>query len=432
MALSGTITGAYRGYTLQTTWTAKQNVAGNYSDITAVHKLICASTYALYIDGRANTCTADGTAKSFNSPAISTGGNATISLGTTTHRVYHNANGSKSFTLTTVFNMQADIVGTWVSSITATGTITLDAIPRQATITGANNFNDEQNPYFTFSNAGAFQLTAELTFAGQTIIRSGIGNATSGSYTFVLTEAERDELRMASKSSNTMAVTYTLKTTISGTVYSSSLARTMTIVNANPTAPTLTYADTNTTTTAITGNNQRIIRNKSTLQVTVGTATAKKGAWVTSYSTTINGVTKTGNGALSFGAVNTASNVALTCTVTDSRGNKSTVTKTVIIDDWISPTATTQLYRVNNYETESKIKISATFSSLNGKNAVTCRYRVKNATGTVWTIGAGEPFDYHDYLEAPEVDKDSGMMAYELRHHTFRLDGKPHLLPPRE
>ena len=54
------------------------------------------------------------------------------------------------------------------------------------------------------------------------------------------------------------------------------------------------------------------------------------------------------------------------------------------------------------------------------------------ATGTVWTIGAGEPFDYHDYLEAPEVDKDSGMMSYELRHHTFRLDGKPHPLPPRE
>ena len=54
------------------------------------------------------------------------------------------------------------------------------------------------------------------------------------------------------------------------------------------------------------------------------------------------------------------------------------------------------------------------------------------ATGTVWTIGAGEPFDYHDYLEAPEVDKDSGMMSYELRYHTFRLDGKPHLLPPRE
>ena len=120
MALSGTISGAYRGYTLQTTWSATQNTAGNYSDITATHKLICDSTFALYIDGRSNTCTVDGTAKSFTSGAINTGGGTTITLGTTTHRVYHNADGTKAFTMTTVFNMQADIVGTWVSSITAT------------------------------------------------------------------------------------------------------------------------------------------------------------------------------------------------------------------------------------------------------------------------------------------------------------------------
>lgn len=59
MALSGTISGAYRGYTLQTTWTATQNTAGNYSDITATHRLVCDSTYALYIDGRTNSCTVD-------------------------------------------------------------------------------------------------------------------------------------------------------------------------------------------------------------------------------------------------------------------------------------------------------------------------------------------------------------------------------------
>lgn len=385
MALSGTISGAYRGYTLQTTWTAKQNIAGNYSDITATHKLICDSTFALYISSRSNTCTVDGTAKSFTSPAISTGGGQTISLGTTTHRVYHNANGSKSFTMTTVFNMDADIVGTWVNNITATGTITLNAIPRQATITGANNFNDEQNPYFTFSNAGGFQMTAELTFAGQTIRRTGLGNATSGNYTFVLTDAERNTLRNATPSSNTMSVTYTLKTTISGTVYSSSLAKTMTIVNANPTAPTLTYQDTNTTTTAITGNNQRIIRNKSTLRAIIGTATAKKGASISSYSTTINGVTKAGNGNQDFGTINVASNINLTGTVTDSRGNKSTVTKTVIIDDWESPTANISLYRINNYETESKIKVDAKFSSLNSKNAITIQYRHKKTTETTYS-----------------------------------------------
>lgn len=424
MALSGTITGAYRGYTLQTSWSATQNIAGNYSDITCTHKLICASTYALYIDGRTNSCKVDGTSKNFTSSAISTGGNSTITLGTTTHRVYHNANGSKSLNITTTFNMEADIVGTWVSSIVASGTITLNTIPRQATITGANNFNDEQNPYFTFSNTGGFQMSATLTFAGETITRNNIGTATSGGYTFTLTQAERDLLRMSSKSSNTMTVTYTLKTTIGSTTYSSTLNKTMTIVNANPTAPSLAYQDINATTTAITGNNQRIIRNKSDLRAIIGSGTAKKGAWITSYSTTINGVTKAGNGNIDFGKVNVASNVDIICTVTDSRGNQAIVKKTVIIDDWKEPTANITLYRVNNYETESKIKVDATFSSLNGKNAVTCRYRVKNSTGTTWTswetiadntLGTLSLNNQNDYnVEVSVNDKLSGYVIYSL------------------
>lgn len=385
MALSGTITGAYRGYTLRTDWTASQNTAGNYSDITSTHKIICDSTYALYIDGRTNSCTADGTAKNFTSGAISTGGGTTITLGTTTHRVYHNADGTKTFTLTTVFNIQADIVGTWVSSITATGTITLNAIPRQAQIISANNFNDEQNPSFTFSNAGGFQMSAYLSFAGKTISRSGLGNATSGSYTFVLTDVERMTLRSATPNSNTMTVTYGLQTVISGTTYTNTVTKTMTIVNANPTAPTLTYADTNTTTTAITGNSQRIIRNKSILTATVGAGAAKKGATISSYSTTINGVTKAGSGTLNFGTINLATNGELITTVTDSRGNTATVKKTVIIDDWSVPIASVQLYRVNNYETSSRLKVDCTYSSLNSNNTITCQYCYKKTTETTYS-----------------------------------------------
>lgn len=418
MALSGTISGAYRGYTLQTSWTAAQNTAGNYSDITATHKLVCDSTYALYIDGRTNSCTVDGTAKSFTSSAISTGGGTTITLGTTTHRVYHNADGTKTLTLTTVFNMQADIVGTWVSSITASGTITLNAIPRRAQITGANNFNDEQNPSFTYSNAGGFQLSAYLRFADKRITRSGLGNATSGTYTFTLTEAERTTLRNATPNSNTMKVILGVETNIGGTVDSYEVARELQIINANPTAPTLTYSDTNTTTTAITGNNQRIIRNKSILTAQIGVSTAKKGATIKSYSTTINGVTKTGNGAVNFGTVNLATNGELITTVTDSRGNTATVKKTVIVDDWIMPTASVELYRINNYEESSRLKIDCTYSSLNGKNTITCQYCYKNTNATaysewrtvenntLYTLGFGNQYEYN--IKVRIADKLSG------------------------
>ena len=378
MALSGTISGAYRGYTLQTIWTATQNIAGNYSDITATHRLVCASTYALYISSRTNSCTIDGTVKNFTSPAINTGGGQTINLGTTTQRVYHNADGTKSFSITTIFNMQADIVGTWVSSITASGYVTLDRIPRQATITSANNFTDEQNPSFTYSNAGGFSMTAYLQYGSSRITKS-VGNTTSGTVVFELTETQRNALRNATPNSPTLSIIYGLQSNISGTTYTTTATRTMTIVNADPTAVTLTYADTNSTTTAITGDNQRIIQNKSILTAVVGSSTAKKGATITSYSTTINGVTRTGNGNIEMGVVNLSQNGTLTTTVTDSRGFTTKTSITVIIDAWQNPTAMVTLYRINNFETSSRLKVDGSFSSLNGQNTLTCEYCTKRA-----------------------------------------------------
>lgn len=384
MALSGTISGSYRGYTLQTLWTASQNVAGNYSDITATHRLVCASTYALYISSRTNSCSIDGTTKNFTSPAISTGGGQTITLGTTTQRVYHNADGTKSFAIKTIFNMQAEIAGTWVSSITATGTVTLDRIPRQATITNANNFNDEQNPSFSFSNAGGFSMTAYLQYGSAKINRT-VGSASSGTYTFVLTEAERNALRNATPNSPTLSVIYGLQTTISGSVYTNTATRTMTIVNANPTAVTLTYSDTNSTTVAITGDNQRIIQNKSILTAVIGSSTAKKGATIKTYSTTINGVTVAGNGTKNMGVVNLSQNGTLTTTVTDSRGFKTSTSVTVTIDAWQNPSAIVTLYRINNFETSSRLKVDGSFSSLNGQNTLNCEYATKRADQSTWS-----------------------------------------------
>ena len=384
MALSGTISGAYRGYTLQTLWTATQNIAGNYSDITATHRLVCASTYSLYISSRTNTCTIDGTTKNFTSPAINTAGGQTIALGTTTQRVYHNADGTKSFAMKTIFNMQAEIAGVWVSSITASGTITLDRIPRQAVITNANNFNDEQNPSMSYSNAGGFSMTAYLQYGSNRITKS-IGSATSGNVIFELTEAQRNALRNATPNSPTLSVIYGLETTISGTVYTSTATRTMTIVNANPTAVSLSYSDTNSTTVAITGDNQRIIQNKSILTAVIGSSTAKKGATITSYSTTINGVIRTGNGTVEMGVVNLSQNGTLTTTVTDSRGFKSTTSVTVIIDAWQDPTAIVTLSRINNFETTCNLKVDGSYSSLNGQNTLTCEYCTKRSDASTYS-----------------------------------------------
>lgn len=386
MALSGTITGVYRGYTLSAAWKATPNATGNYSDIVITHTLSMGSAYSLKIGGRSNSCTVDGGAQAYTSPAINQKGGS-VTLGTTTHRVNHNADGSKTCTITDVFNINATLDGAKVGNITAAGNITLDRIPRQATVTTAADFTDAGNPSLTYSNAGGFTADAYIEYGGgSTIMRAGAIKATSGTYTFSLSDAERAALRAAC-TGQTMPVTYVLRTTISGTAYYSRLARTMTIAGAAPILGAVSYADANTTTTAVTGDASIIVQSQSDLRVTYTAATGQKGATIASYAATFAGVTKTATtaGTFDFGAVDVSTSQPLTFTVTDSRGLTSSATLTVKVEAWWQPTSTVQLGRVNNFEPETHISALAYYASLGGKNAatITARYR-KAGSSDAW------------------------------------------------
>lgn len=175
---SGSISGYYRSYQLRSDWRSSINVAGNYSDVTVDHYLVLPAGWSLYIGSRTNSCTCNET-KNFTSPSISSSGGQTIHLGTTTHRVYHNADGSKSINLSTTFNMKATISGTYVGSITNSGTVNLDKIPRYTTVsqslreTGDNYFmmnwsTTDRRDYTQYSlNGGGW------TDAGDTVASDG-------------------------------------------------------------------------------------------------------------------------------------------------------------------------------------------------------------------------------------------------------------------
>ena len=393
MALAGQITGVYRGYTLQANWSATQNISGNYSDITIKHVLVIGSAYSLNIGSRSNTCSVDGAAQSYSSPAINQKGGS-VTLGTTTHRVNHNADGSKTCTITDVFNVNATIDGSKVSSITASGNITLDAIPRQATITSATDFTDTGTPSLQYSNAGGFTADAYLEFApvgsGTQIMRKGAITGKSGTYTFVLTDAERETLRAACTGVS-MPVRYVLRTIIGGQEYYSTLDRTMSMSDAAPILGSVSYKDANADTVAVTGDNQVIIQRQSDLQMSFGAATAQKGATITSYEATFAGVTKTASsvGTLDFGKVDVSSDMPLVFSATDSRGLKTSTTLTVKVEPWWEPTSTVTLARRNNFEPETHITATAWYASLDGKNEVTisAKYR-KAGSSDAWATVA--------------------------------------------
>lgn len=409
MASSGSITGAYRGYTLRSDWSAVHNAAGNYSDVTVKHTLVIGSAYSLNIASRTNTCSVGGVSQGYTSGSINQKGGSVL-LGTTVHRVSHNADGTKTAQLTDTFNINATIDGTKVGSIAASGSISLDRIARNATIVTANDFTDETNPTLTYSNPSSFACDVSIEFAGGSITRAGAISGTSGSYTMQLTDSERTTLLNASKNSPTLKVTYVLKTTIDGTAYYSRAERKMNVVDAAPELGAVSYEDTNAATVAVTVDKSRIVQNHSTLAVKVPTATAKKGATIVSYEISFGGVSKTvtSSGTVSLGAVDVSYSQALTVTATDSRGFTASQSVHVTVDDYSAPTAVIDLHRLNNFEPETYLTAYARYSYINGKNAATIKAKFKKVTDTAY----GEPVTLSDSVQSVVTcDRDS---AYDF------------------
>lgn len=107
-----------------------------------------------------------------------------------------------------------------------------------ATITAANNFTDEENPAFTFTNPSNLPMNIYLEYSitgniySKQIIRNGISN--TGQYTFSLTEDERNLLRKEDINNSRLTVRYSLHSWVSDEENWSTKDMTMTIVNANP------------------------------------------------------------------------------------------------------------------------------------------------------------------------------------------------------
>lgn len=213
----------------------------------------------------------------------------------------------------------------------------LTVSPAQATLTSAPNFNDEENPTIYYSNPAGNDVTALdacITFTGSIDdIPYRPISKTGSSYTFNLTNAERRTLWNGT-TENTRTVRFAVRTTIGTAVFYSTLEKTLSIVNANPTftAAQLSYADIDADVVAVTGNNQSIVSGKSSLRISYTAATGNKSATISKYEFTLNGVTKTATaagGAVDFGKVLTTKDLTLTVKVTDSRENSVTVTKNI-------------------------------------------------------------------------------------------------------
>lgn len=250
----------------------------------------------------------------------SIGVNQTKQIGTKSVTVTHNADGTKSV------NYSASVDTLWtLGDASLSGTLTLPTIKRQATITSAPNFTDEQNPTIKYSNpAGNSVSSLQVCIASPDGMTTYAGyrdvSKTGTSYTFNLTEAERYNLRYASRNSNTLAIRFFIKTVISSTTLRNSVQKTMTIVNANPTEVT-ELEETNQKVITLLGSDTAtaVIQNVSQIRLT-STPTTYKYATVSRIQFT-NGTTSIVDTSSPYEAVIVPINGVFQTIITDSRSN---------------------------------------------------------------------------------------------------------------
>lgn len=302
--------------------------------------------------------------------------------------ITHNSDGSKSFSASAAGGFYYSS-----GSASGSGSWNLPTIARASTPsinTSPNNSPDvnigDTMTIYTNRKSSAFTHTAVLNF----------GNYAYTIGTNIATSIQLDTSTIASElyqqiPNAAVGVGQIVLTTYNGStnIGTKTCELKLYVVDSNPTF-NQAYQDTNSTTTAITGNNQQIIQNNSTLQVEITNAQAKNYATLASSKVVINDVTYNGtfsgsSSTINVGALNLSSNITAKVTVTDSRGISTTSDLPLTILPWANPTAVISLARQNNFYAETNINVNADYASLDNKNTITIKARYKKTTDSSYS-----------------------------------------------
>lgn len=382
MATSGTFkTSAYDGACLQFDWSLKsQSTVNNQSVISWTLKGAGIKSGYLYMAGPFK-CTVNGTVVYQSNTRIKLYTGTVVASGELA--IGHDTNGAKSF------SAYAECA-IYVTSVNCKGSGSwslpdIDRASQPSLNTWPNN-----SPDFNIGDTIVVHMNRKSTvFTHTVVLKLGSYSYTVG--TGVTDNISLDTDKIASSlyaqmpNSNSMtgeiAVTTYSGSTVIGT---SSCAIIAHVVNSNPTFD-VGYSDTNSATVAITGNSQYIIRNNSTLQISVSNARALNSATLKSITAVVNGNAYTGTlsgstGTINVGVVNVSYDTEVPVKIVDSRGNVGQKNITVLVYDWSLPSAIIKLNRKSNYYSESILNVNANYASIGGKNEVTIKYRAKKVS----------------------------------------------------
>lgn len=380
-------TKGYDGRVLVLSCIQTQNIAKNTSTInwTLTSKGGNSNNYST----GATTVTINGTQVYYKERVSYTSGAFPAAKGSVsgTLTVAHNTGGTKTVSVsvsTAIFHTDIQTVsGTW----------TLVANPRAATLSSATDFTNESKPTIKYSNPAGNsvdKLEVYIFAADDKTILVGAKNIskTGTSAELDITAAEYETLLQAAKNSNSIKVRFKLRTTIGSYVaWGTTIEKTFSVVNSDPEVLTFTYHDINSQVTNLVDVENTFIRGYSRIRYEI-TAEAKNYAEIATI-----GVTQ-GNSQVN-GATGIIENVYwdnIVAGVTDSRGNYTGLMEAITVIPYVELTCYQEDIQVELVgETGAEITLtvagdyySGSFGSRDNTLDLMYRYREKDGEWTSW------------------------------------------------
>ena len=336
MALSGSVTSA-NGYTdqygtrrLTFSWTATQSIANNTSTISWT--LSTSGGYPYWIYYSKTKVVVDGATVYYveGKQQISPG---TIATGTVT--LTHNSVGERSFSA----SVQAGIYEHAVNC-TASGTWTLDTIPRASTVTGSSLVFGTQGTLNISRASANFADTITYALGTYTGTIATLANNSSTSQSVNWTPPLN--MMNAIPNATSAAVQITCKTYADNTGATLIATKTSTVTVSIPSDssmnPTLAISYTNTDDTF-----GVLAQGLSAIHATL-TGTGKYSATIASYTTTLEGASYTG-ADVTTNVINGSGTVNIKYRVTDSRGRYYETTVPLTVTAYSTPTIEFSVHR---------------------------------------------------------------------------------------
>ncbi len=367
------------GYRLLVEWSESNvDIANNQSDITVTAKLVSlGSSYNINSSASKNiSLTINGT-KYSGTCTVGLSGGATKTLMTkTVSNINHNSDGSKSVSISCTLGIAVTLSGSYVSSVSTSGTATLTKIARASSLSASNGTLGTEQTLTVKRQSSSFThtITYECGSASGTIVSKS--SSTSIAWTPPLSLAKQNT------NGTSVSVKLTITTYNGDSKVGSSATKTITCSIPSSVKPTvsITVSDPNGYASTYGG----YVKGKSKIKVAI-TASGSQGSTIKAYSTSANGKTYTGS-SVTTDVVASNGTLTVKTTVTDSRGRTASASKDITAIAYNNPKITAlKAYRSNSSGTDLTVQFTAAITSLNSKNTATYTLKYKKSSESSYT-----------------------------------------------